>query len=838
MELNVFLCTFVANNGHYMKSIYKFLLLFLLLQTITFPSKADTDAERVFRPITAANGLADNSAQTMKCTFTGRMTITTLGNINFYDGANFSHINSDQEVKYKLEDYNGHYHLYYDNNHHLWLKSSYAVSCVDLNTERFISNVDSVFATYGAKKRVNDMFVDGNGDLWLCEENFVFSSKYRKKVRLQEGLSLQDLEVVDKKQLLLFYDNGLMKCYDLERGRLLYQNNPLAPEDRDEFRRSCVQISHEGKIYLIRNSARAYGALLLRYDVARREWKELLRSEYHLNNMVVNSGKLYIAAALGYMTMNLETGEFTHYKTLTLDNGRQLETDVNTMEFDLQGGLWIGTEKRGLLYDSPVHTIFTTLTWQDPLALKYGDMMSSLQGIREFKGKKANMMLVDSRHWTWVATPNGLQMYTSPQAEPMVFSQKNGFLNNVIHSIIEDDMHNIWASTSCGICCVYIKKNTVKQVYSFSRDDNVPNETFVDAKVMKLDNGVIVMQAIDHVVTFNPADFIPFFEQEAYAMYPKLTKLMVNGIDIAAGDKVNGDVVLEKAVTRTKEINLNYDQNSISMTFSALNFARPLQTFYRVRVMELSPDWKEFSYFDARGLVDRKGLLHLPLLALEAGSYHIEVQASVVKGKFVGKPYEWIVYVNQPWWRTTGIMAIFALIVIALAVLNFIIYNRNTRLRMKRNNEEGDVIRRIKVFVERCDGFSSDKLSPTQEEIYGNDQESQVELSDEFVDVMLKVIPFVQERNGRPFSMHMLSRVTDMELHDLYEMVSENIYKSPRALIRSMRIDQVAEQLRTTDKTVEEIALDCGFVSPNYMIAKFYHKFRMTPTEFREEYVE
>ena len=821
-----------------MKSIYKFLLLLLLWQTFILQSKADSDAERVFRPITAANGLADNSAQTMKCTFTGRMTITTLGNINFYDGANFSQINSDTEVKYKLEDYNGHYHLYFDNNHHLWLKNKYEVSCVDLNRESYITNIDSLFALYGAKDRVNDMFVDGNGDLWLCEGHYVLSAKYRKKVRLPKGVSLQELAVFDKKQLFLFYDNGLLKCYDLERGRLLYQNNPLAPEDRDQFRRSCVQITHDGNIYLIRNSDGDYGAILLRYDVSRREWKELLRSEYHLNNMVVNSGKLYLAAALGYMTMNLETGEVVHYKTLTLDNGRQLETDVNTLEFDLQGGLWIGTEKRGLLYDSPVHTNFTALTWQNPLAVKYGEMMYPLQGIKEFKGKKANMMFVDSRRWTWVATPNGLQLYTSPQAEPMLFSQKNGLLNNVIHSIIEDDMHNIWASTSCGICCVYLKNNVIKQVFSFSRDDNVPNETFVDAKVLKLDNGQIVMQAIDHVVTFQPAEFLPFFEQEAYSMQTKLTKLMVNGIDVTAGGKVNGDVVLEKAITRTKEIDLNYDQNSISMTFSALNFARPLQTFYRVRVRELSPNWREFSYFDSKGMVDSKGLLHLPLLALEAGTYHVEVQASVVKGKFVGTPYEWIVNVNQPWWRTTGIMAVFGLIVLALAVLNVLIFNRNTRLRMKRNNEEGDVIRRIKVFVERCENFSSDKLSPTQEEIYGTDKDSQVEVSNEFVEVMLKVIPFVQERNGRPFSMYMLSKVTDMELRDLYEMVLDNIYKSPRALIRSMRIDQVADQLLTTDKTIEDIATDCGFVSPNYMIAKFFHKYRMTPAEYREEYSE
>ena len=58
------------------------------------------DDRRIFRAITASDGLADNSAQTIKCTKTGRMTITTIGDINFYDGANFSTINPDNEVKF------------------------------------------------------------------------------------------------------------------------------------------------------------------------------------------------------------------------------------------------------------------------------------------------------------------------------------------------------------------------------------------------------------------------------------------------------------------------------------------------------------------------------------------------------------------------------------------------------------------------------------------------------------------------------------------------------------------------------------------------------------------
>ena len=269
-------------------------------------------------------------------------------------------------------------------------------------------------------------------------------------------------------------------------------------------------------------------------------------------------------------------------------------------------------------------------------------------------------------------------------------------------------------------------------------------------------------------------------------------------------------------------------------TFSALNFARPLQTYYRVRIREISKQWTDYSYFNGGGLVDSRGLLHLPLVGLQPGTYHVELMSSVVPGKYVGKPYEWTIYVNQPWWRTTGILLLFAMVVLAIGALNFVVFNRNTRLKMRRNNEEGDVIRRINSFVNRSDSFNSEKLSPTQEEIFGTESESRTELSPAFVELMLKVIPFIHERNGRPYSMHMLSQATDMNVLDLYELVVENVHKSPRSLVRTIRIDKAAEMLKTTDMSVEQIAVECGFVSPNYLIAKFYHKYRMTPQEYRD----
>ena len=156
---------------------------------------ARAEGHRIFRAITASDGLADNSAQTLKCTKTGRMTITTIGNINFYDGANFSHINTEQEEKYQLQNYKGHYHLYYDAYHHLWLKGSHNVVCVDLNTEKSVTNMDSLFASMGMKEKVYDMFVDDSntGDVWLCGKDYVQDNKLHKRFPVSTKLNLQEL---------------------------------------------------------------------------------------------------------------------------------------------------------------------------------------------------------------------------------------------------------------------------------------------------------------------------------------------------------------------------------------------------------------------------------------------------------------------------------------------------------------------------------------------------------------------------------------------------------------------------------------------------------------------
>ena len=808
--------------------VHRKLLLSVILLLVGGLASEAAD-ERIFQSITAYYGLADNSAQTIKCTKTGRMTITTIGNINFYDGAQFSLIDPKDEVQYTLPNYRGHYHLYYDNIHHLWLKGSHNVVCVNLTTERFIPDVDSVFTALGMTEKVLDMFVDGTGNVWMMGNGYIRSNVSDRHFPVLKDKNLQDLDVYNKDQLLLFYEDGSLYCYDINTGRQLYTNRPYNDADGAIYYRSAVLIMYEDGFFQIRNGEK--GAILLHYDLTNRQWREIKRSEYHLNNLAIFEGMLYIASEWGYFTYNLSTEEIQHHKALNLMGERKLETDVNTIEFDRQGGMWIGTEQRGLLYARPVNSPIHALTWDNPLALKYDAMMANMTGINEFNGRRANVMLIDSRQWTWVGTSTGLNLYRTPQEEPIVLTKKNGLLNNVIHSIVEDNDGNIWVSTSYGISCVLIDNGKIESIRSFNHHDNVPNETFINGKAMKLPDGTIVMQALDHVVTFNPAEFDKIMPREAVLMYPKLTRLMVNGVNVEAGDSLNGNVVLEKAITRTRDINLSWEQNSVTLSFSALNYARPLHTYYRVRIKELyGKAWREYDYFKTEEVVDSRGILNLQLVGLRAGTYNVEVMVSGVPGKWAGEPFVWTIHVNEPWWRTTAVLLLLVLIVIAILVLNAIVFFRNTKMREKRNSLEGEVTRRISSFVNRLKPLLCKPLAP---QIASTDN-SNDKLSPEFVDMMKRLVPYVQKHEGQTLHLEKLSQVTGHDIVASYDLLSDNLYKSPRSLVLEIRLEEARRMLAETNKTIEQVATECGFSSPNYLIAAFYHRYKQTPTAFRE----
>lgn len=805
-------------------------IILLLFSLLTVTAMAESSS-RVFSNYSAADGLADNSAQTIACTKTGRLVVTTMGQINFYDGQKFTFIDPSEENIYPLANYYGNYHLYFDHYHHLWLKDTHSVTCVNLTTEKFTSSIEEEFKKFGMDKKVLDLFVDSNGIVWMLTDDGLFSAETKQTLKIRRDLNLQDLDVY-KKQLLLFYENGLMEIYDSRTQQKLGDYQSYSKNDVELYKKSSVLHFDGDKLYQLRNGQKE--AILQRFDFASMEWKELLRTPYHLNNLAEKDSLIYIPSEYGYWIYDIVNGKPIHIDGLLLSNGKLLQTDVNVMVFDRQGGLWAGTEKRGLLYSKPYNSPFTVHGWNEKEAVQYAVMMDGMDKPVTFRNKSVNCLFRDSRGWTWVGTSQGLRVYEkSSDMLPRVISKKDGLYNNVIHAVVEDKMHNIWVSTSYGVSCILFKDGQIDYINSYNMYDKIPNESFVNGRALCLPDGKIVMQALDHVVSFSPEEMQTLRNAYPFNLYPKLIRLMVNGNEISTGQEYDGNVILEKALTRTGEINLNYNQNSLSLVFSALNYFRPQQTYYRVRINGLDDQWHVFAYYNSDGMVDSKGLFHLPMIGLRPGTYVIELQASMTPNDWGTTPYQWIINVNEPWWRASGLFVVFGILLSILALVNVFFYLRNANLRAMRNSEEQVLLKRIITLADRCSGEGNELLEPIPEDIMGLGSDAASELSPEFIKMMEHIVPFVQSKKTANLTMRQLSSEAGLGVQEFYSLVSENIYKSPRPLIRKMMTDRAEELLKTTSKTIGEISEECGFVTPNFFIATFYRYHRQTPAEFR-----
>lgn len=804
----------------------------LLLMLLMGGNAMANDGDKVFFSYDASNGLADNSVQIVRCTKTGRVLILTIGHVNFYDGDTFTHIDPLSRNTISLPGYQGGYQLFFDKYHHLWGKNRGRLSCVDLLTERFMSDVQHVIREMGVQRAVDDIYGDDENNIWFRSGRQLSDPKKGKFFSIHNKATLQDVGLFADSLLLLFHADGTVGIYDYKQPHYLYCDSALvSKEEQQRYAHSSVLCRMDDQYYQIRNGRDS--AVLMRYDVNYRRWTTIVKTSFKMNDLCPKGEKLYIASARGYMVYNCPTGDLNHYETVRLTKGRSMSPDVNSLMFDRQGGLWMGTVTRGLLYAKAHVSPFVSYPSQSVDATPYLEVLDQQSANDKTLPFKTNCMLRDSRGWLWTGTYSGLTLQRPGKAERQI-TRKDGLINEVIHAVIEDDQHHVWVSTSFGIARLYVRGDSIYHLEAYINQDNIPSDAFLNGRAAKMADGTIVMQTVDRVLVFNPLQ-LRSEQMGDMTLFPKLVRLMVNGVFVEPGTKIAGKVILERSASRTREFHVDYNQNSLSLTFSGLNYLRPVQTYYRVRVKGVAGfnDWRILSFGKSGGMVDRNGMLHLPLIGMAPGDYIVEMQASMWPDKWPIEPLTWTIHVDEPWWRTTGLYIILSLVLVILATVNFYYYNHNMKMRMRCMNDELDMMRRVRGFVDRCMEMRDEQLAPTATSEDNGLLDNNALESQAYDEAMLKLIPYIKNHYDEHIRFQTLADIVEMSKGELYVLLVNHIDKNPRMLIGKLRLQEAAEMLLTTDMSVEDIADSLHFVSPNSFVTSFYHRYHTTPLAYR-----
>ena len=416
-------------------TFWKYLVILGLLQgAVLHASESYT-----FSPITGMNGLSDNGVRSLSQLSDGRMIVVTEGLVHLYDGVNFHYMHYDEQKAYPLNGYTGFHHIYTDNEHRLWIKTTRKLMLFDLNNERFVSDLTTFWKANNINDLVADFFVDAEQGIWLLtdKDELLYKVKGSKRFRrFKSGVStsngkkdvLYDLAVTNG-QLYLFYKSSLIRCLSMESGKEAYRVSAYANQ-KNPYTQTLMVVPYKQYLYQVRNSYR--GGLLNRFDTRNRSWKTIMETPYCLNTLTIDEvGTCWMSSYVGLWKIDKDLSRQKLISPLQLVNGKTLETEISAQYTDRQGGLWAGTFSQGLLYYHPEKWLFKRIGRANFGPTSHATV--KVTGFLEFNGAAL------------VGTPNGLYQY-HPETGNLKFYPGIP-ATTICNALTKDRSNRIWLCT-------------------------------------------------------------------------------------------------------------------------------------------------------------------------------------------------------------------------------------------------------------------------------------------------------------------------------------------------------------------------------------------------------
>ncbi len=186
----------------------------------------------------------------------------------------------------------------------------------------------------------------------------------------------------------------------------------------------------------------------------------------------------------------------------------------------------------------------------------------------------------------WAGTLNGMIEY-DPKTDEAFFHEVITGSDVLISSIIEDDHGNIWSTSNTSLH----KLTPNNELIVFPLDKDLPLKSFYYGCVTKNSKGQLLFGGDNGYILIDPMQAIPnTFSPKVY-----ISELQVNNSKVVIGNQTEDNAILQKDISLTDQLVLDYDQRSISLTFTALHYWQPSMNTYSYKLEGLEDQWNHVS---------------------------------------------------------------------------------------------------------------------------------------------------------------------------------------------------------------------------------------------------
>lgn len=417
---------------------------------------------------------------------------------------------------------------------------------------------------------------------------------------------------------------------------------------------------------------------------------------------------------------------------------QQIEKNIWFVYIDSKGNIWASATNEGVLYifdktkksfvvyDKTIDNLQCLIETSDG-KLWGGNYTSLFEIDKETKkykkvaiGNPIRSIHEDKERNLWLGTQEGgLLLWDRKTNKYKRLTTDDGLPSNTILRILEDKEGNLWMSTYNGISRLDKKSRTFR---NFSVNDGLQSNQFSFNAGIKLTTGEFLFGGINGFNSFFP-EHIKQFNQNNKVV---LTDFYVNNQPI---EQSKNELITNWDSNKIKEVDLPYDQTTLSIEFVALDYNNTDKINYAYYLYGWDDQWNYVGQ-------DRKA----NYAKLTEGKYVFKVKTTNFKGGWNKEERLITIIVSPPWYRSWWAYT-FYLLAGAGIIYGYIKYNKNKeKLKYKVKIAELERIKEKEIAEKQSAMFTyishefrtplSMIINPLKKAIAKRDQESSTSVND------------------------------------------------------------------------------------------------------------
>jgi len=359
----------------------------------------------------------------------------------------------------------------------------------------------------------------------------------------------------------------------------------------------------------------------------------------------------------GLIQFDKNKGVIRQFVTDPKDTNSLPSNNIRVITEDTSGNLWIGTEEDGIARYDPTLDSFKRF---------YQNSSSNA-----YTSNSIKTLYFSPNGMLWIGTNGGgLNALDITKGEFYRYTTENGLANNVIYAILPDAQGSLWLSSNRGITKFTPSENLASSptVINYSNYDGLAKEFNTGAYHIGKD-GTLYFGGLDGFYWFRPEDIR---ENQTVA------KTSITGFD-----------VLGESTPMDTGTVLNHDQNTLSFSFSSLQYALPEKNEYQYRLVNHDEDW-----------VYSGNMNTVRYTQLPPNDYTFQVKSSNYDGVWNEQPSSFSFTIAQPWYWTAWAKMVYGLLVLAViyGIYTYLKWRWKMKLDLQLKEEESQRLKRLNDF--------------------------------------------------------------------------------------------------------------------------------------------